>query len=158
MTGPKGEKGDKGDKGHKGDRGDIGPRGNEGPQGPQGVRGLKGDKGDKGETGPRGPQGEKGERGETGPRGPQGQQGPKGDKGDAFVYDGSYLYDDLDHLWHKQKVFTDPETGDKTVYVEDEGVEECPVLTPPRATVSQVGSVATSGFVRHNYRQSKGRG
>ena len=62
---------------------------------------------------------------------------------DGHNGDGSYIFDESDHKWHLQKVFTDPETGDKTTWVDPVGVEERPGITAPEAYVTKVGNVVT---------------
>ena len=131
--GPKGDKGDKGDSGArgatgaKGDTGDVGPQGPRGDKGDKGDKGGKGDKGDTGDKGDKGDKGDTGERGEKGDKGDKGDKGEKGDKGDkGGIGDGSYIYDEQDHLWHNVTVWSDPDTGEKTVQVDPNGTPTRP--------------------------------
>lgn len=64
-------------------------------------------------------------------------------KGETTVLDGSYIYNNATHKWHQMFVYTDPETGDKTVFVSDTGVDSRPEVTVPRCTVTKVGGTVT---------------
>jgi len=76
-------------------------------------------------------------------KGASGANGAKGDKGDSYVSDGQYLYDISDNKWHKCAIYHDPETGERTVLVEEEGVDENPALSPPSITMSKSGGTLT---------------
>ena len=76
-------------------------------------------------------------------KGADGAKGAKGDKGDSYVSDGQYLYDISDNKWHKASIFRDPTTNDRTVVVDEVGIDENPALSPPAITMSKVGKILT---------------
>ena len=76
-------------------------------------------------------------------KGADGAKGAKGDKGDSYVSDGQYLYDISDNKWHKASIFRDPTTNERTVVVDEVGVDENPTLSPPAITLSKVGKILT---------------